>query len=246
MARLQGKVALITGGARGLGAELSRLFLAEGAQVMVTDILEGEGKKLVSELGCKAKFVKQDVTKEEDWRAAVTATEAAFGPIDILINNAGVVLYESIENMPLDDYLWVVNVNQVSIFLGMKCVLPSMKKTQGGSIVNISSITGFRGGPGGAAYSSSKFAVRGLTQSAALEFAPLNIRVNSIHPGAIDTPMLVQEDTKDAVAEFAKTIPLRRIAQPREIAQLALFLASDEGSYCTGSEFVIDGGSLLK
>ena len=215
MARLRGKTTLITGGARGLGAEITRLFLAEGAQVMVTDILEEEGKKLVSDLGYKPKFLKQDVTKEADWKEAVTVTEVAFGPIDVLVNNAGVVLYNSIENMSLDDYLWVVNVNQVSVFLGMKYVLPSMKKANGGSIVNISSITGFKGGPGGAAYSSSKFAIRGLTQSAALEFAPLNVRVNSIHPGAIDTPMLVQEDTKDAVAEFAKTIPLGRIAQPR-------------------------------
>lgn len=245
MGKLDGKVALITGAARGMGAEHVRRFVAEGAQVLFSDILVAEGEALAKELGDKVKFIKQDVTLEEDWRKAVAEAESTFGSIDILVNNAGVVLYQPIEMMSLEDYMWVIDINQVSIFLGMKYVLPSMKTTGKGSIINISSIAGFKGSAAGAAYSSSKFAVRGLNEVAALEFAPYNIRVNSIHPGAIETPMLVQEDTKDAVAEFAKTIPLKRIAKPAEVTNLVVFLASDEGSYCTGSEFVIDGGALL-
>lgn len=245
MGRLEGKVALITGGARGMGAEHVRRFVAEGAKVLFSDVLVKEGKALEAQLGNKAKFIKQDVTSEEEWKMAVSEAENTFGPVNILVNNAGIVINDLIENMSLDTYMKVINVNQVSIFLGMKYVLPSMKKAGSGSIVNISSIAGIKASPATAAYSSSKFAVRALTQTAALEFAPYGIRVNSIHPGLIDTDMIKGDDVKDAVNKIAQSLPLRRVARPEEVTNLLLFLASDESSYCTGSEFVVDGGALI-
>lgn len=246
MSRLEGKVVLITGGARGMGAEHARSFVAEGAKVMITDILVDEGKQLAAELADNARFMKQDVSLEEDWINAISETESTFGPINVLVNNAGIVIQKSLADMSLAEYVKVININQVSIFLGMKYVLASMKKVNNGSIINISSVAGFKGGLGSAAYCSSKFAVRGLTQSAAVELASLNIRVNSIHPGAIQTPMLEQDDTKGAIKQLVQLIPLERVAMPREVTSLVIYLASDESSYCTGSEFVVDGGLLVK
>lgn len=245
MGRLDGKVAVITGGARGMGAEHVRVFVAEGAKVLFTDILVKEGEALAADLGGNVRFVRQDVTSEEDWKTVVAEVEKTFGPVNILVNNAGVVLYNSIEAMSLQDYMRVININQVSVFLGMKYILPSMKLAGCGSIINISSIAGLKGTNYGTAYSSSKFAVRGLTQSAALEFAPYCIRVNSVYPGAIETPMLVQEDTKAKVEAFAQTIPCKRIAKPIEVSKAVLFLASDESSYCIGTDLVVDGASRL-
>lgn len=240
MARLAGKVAVITGAAQGMGATHARLFIEEGAKVVLTDLNEEKGQALAKSLGENALFIKQNVTSEEDWKAVVEATEKHFGAIHVLINNAGITLAKSILDTALDDYRRIVEINQVSVFLGMKTVIPSMKKAGVGSIVNISSINGLVGGAIG--YTDTKFAVRGMTKAVALEVAADNIRVNSVHPGVIETPMIMQADTKAAVEAFAKTIPQKRLAKPEEVSKLVLFLASDESSYSTGSEFIIDGG----
>ncbi|KJS12646.1 MAG: 3-alpha-hydroxysteroid dehydrogenase [Peptococcaceae bacterium BRH_c8a] len=246
MGRLAGKVAIITGGARGMGASHARRFVKEGAKVVFTDILVNEGEALAQELGENAKFIRHDVTNATDWEQVVTETEKTFGPVSILVNNAGIVIAKPIESYTEEEYRRVIDINQVSVFLGMKAVLPSMKKTTGGSIVNISSINGLRGSANTIAYDASKFAVRGMTKSAAIELAPYGIRVNSVHPGIIETPMVVQEDTKDLVVELANSIPLKRIGKPEEASNLVVFLASNESSFSTGSEFVIDGGSTAK
>lgn len=240
MGRLSGKVAIITGGARGMGASHVRMFVKEGAKVVFTDILEEEGQALVSELGENVKFVRHDVTKASDWEQVVTKAETTFGPVHVLVNNAGITMNKAISETTEEDYRRIVDINQVSVFLGMKAVLPSMRKTEGGSIVNISSLNGLVGGAIG--YTDTKFAVRGMTKAAALEFANYGIRVNSVHPGAVATPMIIQEDTKVAVEAWAKTLPMKRFAQPEEVSNLVVYLASDESSYSTGSEFVIDGG----
>ncbi|NLW05400.1 MAG: SDR family oxidoreductase [Pseudomonadaceae bacterium] len=168
------------------------------------------------------------------------AAEKNFGPVNILVNNAGITMAKPLADTSLEDYRRIVDINQVSVFLGIKAVVASMKKAKNGSIVNISSINGLVGGAIG--YTDTKFAVRGMTKAAALELSPLGIRVNSVHPGVIETPMIMQDDTKAAVEEFAKQIPLRRIAKPEEISNLVLFLASDDSSYSTGAEFIADGG----
>jgi len=244
MSRLADKVAIITGGARGMGATHARLFVKEGAKVLIADILEQEGQSLANELGENAKFIKLDVTNKENWEQAVAVTEEAFGPVNVLVNNAGITMNKSIEEMTLEEYKRIVEINQVSVFLGMKAVIPSMKEAKGGSIVNISSMNGLVGGAIG--YTDTKFAVRGMTKAAALSLAHYGIRVNSVHPGVIETPMIVQEETKDAVKEFAKYIPNGRVAKPEEVSNLVLFLASDESSYSTGSEFVVDGGMTAR
>ena|SRR5690554_1499160 len=240
MARLAGKVAVITGAAQGMGATHARLFIEEGAKVVLTDLNEEKGQALAKSLGENALFIKQNVTSEEDWKAVVEATEKHFGAIHVLVNNAGITLAKSILDTALDDYRRIVDINQVSVFLGMKAVIPSMNKAGVGSIVNISSINGLVGGAIG--YTDTKFAVRGMSKAVALEVAADNIRVNSVHPGVIETPMIMQADTKAAVEAFAKTIPQKRLAKPEEVSKLVLFLASDESSYSTGSEFIIDGG----
>lgn len=240
MSRLKNKVAIITGAAQGMGAAHARLFIAEGAQVALTDLNEEKGQALAKELGDKAIFIQHNVTSEEDWARVVATTEQSFGPINVLVNNAGITMAKPLANTSLEDYRRIVDINQVSVFLGIKAVVSSMKKAKNGSIVNISSINGLVGGAIG--YTDTKFAVRGMTKAAALELSPLGIRVNSVHPGVIETPMIMQGDTKAAVEEFAKQIPLRRIAKPEEISNLVLFLASDDSSYSTGAEFVADGG----
>lgn len=240
MDRLKGKVAIVTGAAQGMGASHARVFIREGAKVVLTDLNEDKGLALASELGKNALFVKQDVTSESDWAEVVKATEEQFGLVDILVNNAGITMSKSLLDTSLEDYRRILDINQVSVFLGMKTVVPSMKKAGGGSIVNVSSINGLVGGAIG--YTDSKFAVRGITKAAALECAADGIRVNSVHPGVIETPMIMQSDTKAAVEAFAKHIPLKRLAKSEEVSSLVLYLASDESSYSTGSEFVVDGG----
>lgn len=240
MGRLSGKVAVITGGARGMGASHVRKFVEEGAKVVFTDILEQEGQALAAELGDNARFVKHDVTNAEEWQTVVEEAENTYGPVNILVNNAGITMAKSILAITEEEYRRIVDINQVSVFLGMKAVVPSMQKTEGGSIVNISSVNGLVGGAVG--YTDTKFAVRGITKAAALELANYGIRVNSVHPGAVETPMIVQEDTKAAVEAWAKTLPMKRVGKPEEVSNLVVFLASDESSYSTGSEFVIDGG----
>lgn len=240
MERLKGKIAIITGAAQGMGASHAKKFIDEGAKVVLTDLNEEKGQAFAKELGENALFVKQNVADEKDWQTVVAKAEEAFGPVNVLVNNAGITIAKSFLDTTPEEYRRIVEINQVSVFLGIKTVVPSMQKAGTGSIVNISSLNGLVGGAVG--YTDTKFAVRGITKSAALEFSRQNIRVNSVHPGVIATPMVVQEDTKAAVEEFSKHIPIGRIAQPEEVSNLVLFLASDESSYSTGSEFVVDGG----
>jgi len=240
MGRLDGKIAIITGAAQGMGASHAAKFIQEGAKVVLTDLNEEKGQAFADELGENALFVKQNVASQDDWTHVIEETEKIFGPVNVLVNNAGITMAKSILETTEEDYMKIVNINQLSVFLGMKTVIPSMKKANGGSIVNISSMNGIVGGAIG--YTDTKFAVRGMTKAAALEGAHDGIRVNSVHPGVIETPMVVQEDTKSSVEEFSKHIPLKRTAKPEEVSELVLYLASDESSYSTGSEFIIDGG----
>ena len=240
MARLEGKVAIITGAARGMGAAHARRFVAEGAKVVLTDLNVEEGTALANELGKNALFIEQNVTSADEWANVVAQAEKAFGPVNVLVNNAGISVSKSFLQMTEEEYRRIVDINQVSVFLGLKTVVPSMQKAGGGSIVNISSINGIVGGAVG--YTDTKFAVRGMTKAAAMECSHYGIRVNSVHPGVIETPMVTQGDAVEAIKEFAKHIPLKRMAQPEEVTNLVLFLASDESSYSTGSEFIVDGG----
>lgn len=240
MARLKNKVVIVTGAAQGMGETHARKCLEEGAKVVLTDINAEKGQALAASLGENALFIKHDVTNEQDWLKVINETESKFGPVNVLVNNAGITMAKSLLETSLEDYRRIVEINQISVFLGMKAVTPSMQKTKQGSIINISSINGLVGGAIG--YTDSKFAVRGMTKAAALELSNYGIRVNSVHPGVIATPMITQGDTKTAVDQFAKTIPLKRVAQPEEISNLVVFLASEDSSYSTGAEFVADGG----
>ena len=240
--RLEGKVALISGGARGMGGAEARLFASEGARVVIGDVLVDEGKALADELGEAVRFVELDVTSEPSWEAAVAAATTEFGRLDVLVNNAGIWKIMPIAMMSSDDFMEVVKVNQLGVFLGMKAAIPAMS-TNGGSMVNISSVAGLAGAIGQVAYGATKWAVRGMTKTAALELASIGIRVNSIHPGLIDTQMLqtVRDWGVEAEALLA-AVPQSRFGTAEEVAKLALFLASDESSHCTGSEFTVDGG----
>lgn len=240
MKRLENKVAIITGAAQGMGAAHAKLFIENGAKVVLTDLNEEKGQAFAQQLGENAVFVKQNVASEEDWQHVLAVAEETFGPVNVLVNNAGITFAKNMLDVTVEEYRRIVDINQVSVFIGMKTVAPSMKKAGGGSIVNISSMNGLVGGAIG--YTDTKFAVRGMTKAAALNLAPMGIRVNSVHPGVIATPMVVQEDTKAAVEAFAQHIPMKRVAQPEEVSNMVLFLASDDSSYSTGSEFVIDGG----
>lgn len=244
MGRLDGKVAIITGGAGGMGKKHAEFFIREGAKVVVADLESSQGQTVADDLGENAIFVAFDVTDESSWESLVNKSEDAFGPVTILVNNAGIVKQNSIENTSLEEYRQTIHINQDGVFLGMKHVLPSMKKAENGSIINISSIAGIVGGASNLAYTASKFAVRGMTKAAAAEFAEFGIRVNSVHPGVIRTPMTEQEGVKELVREMEKDIPLKRIAEPEEITNLVLYLASDESSYSTGTEFIADGGLI--
>lgn len=243
MARLDGQVALISGAARGQGAAEARLFAAEGARVVIGDVLDAEGQAVADEIGDAALYMHLDVTDESSWAVAVAAAEDRFGPVTTLINNAGIFRLAPMMTVSTADYLEVINVNQVGVFLGMKAVVPSMQTAGGGSIVNISSIDGMIGSSNSMAYVASKFAVRGMTKVAAIELGPLRIRVNSIHPGGVRTPMITEAGINIAQSEalFGR-VPLRRIGEAEEVANLALYLASNDSSYSTGSEFVVDGG----
>ena len=247
MGRLDGKVALITGAARGQGEATGRLFAAEGAKVVLGDVLDDEGKAVAASLGDAAIYLHHDVSQEDSWGSFVAAASDKFGRIDVLLNNAGIIHVAAVAEITLENYMKVVNVNQVGCLLGMKSVIPAMVQAGGGSIINVSSTSGMEGAMGLVAYVSTKFAIRGMTKTAALELGRVGIRVNSLHPGGIDTPMGdgSMEDFKDVDTQgFFDTLPLARIGRPDEMAQLALFLASDESSYCTGSEFIADGGML--
>lgn len=244
MGRVSGKVAIVTGAARGMGAAHARRLVEEGAQVMLTDILDEEGEEMARMIGAGALYRHHDVTSEAEWKYVVDETEAAFGPVSVLVNNAGICLFSAIENTELADYQRVIDVNQTSVFLGMKSVLPSMKRAGGGSMINISSAGGLIGVPNVVGYVASKFAVRGMTKTAAIEFAAHNIRVNSIPPGLIRTPMAAVEETPEtAAAHKAGGTGTSRLGEPDEIASVVLMLASDEARFATGAEFVIDGGA---
>lgn len=244
--KLVGKVALITGASMGMGKEHAEKFINEGATVYLADINDEKGLASAKELGGKAHFVHLDVTNEEDWQNAIETIKENEGVLDILVNNAGISVFLPLSTMTKEQYMKSIEINQLSVFLGMKCALPLLEKSEAASIINISSIEGFHGSSGGYAYVSSKFAVRGLTRSAALEFATKNIRVNSVHPGAVETPMVLEATgaQKEAIEQFKNTIPMKRMAKPEEISKLVLFLASDDSSYSTGAEFIVDGGSL--
>jgi 3alpha(or 20beta)-hydroxysteroid dehydrogenase len=236
MGRVDGKVAVISGAARGMGASHVRTLVGEGANVVAADILDDEGKALADDLGEAARFVHLDVTQLDQWKAAVDAAVDEFGRLDVLVNNAGIVNGNVLQKFELADWQRIIDVNLTGTFLGMQAAIEPMIAAGGGSIINISSVEGLRGSPWVHGYVASKFGVRGLTKSAALELAPHGIRVNSIHPGLIRTPMTA------GIPEDFLTIPLGRAADPVEVSTFVLFLASNESSYATGSEFVVDGG----
>jgi 3alpha(or 20beta)-hydroxysteroid dehydrogenase len=243
MDRLKGKIILISGGARGQGAAEARLFVAEGARVVIGDVLEAEGRQLAKELGDAATFVTQDVTREEDWDKAIAAA-ATWGGLHGLVNNAGI--YQPRTLMETDAALFErhMRINQLGCFLGMKAVVPLMERSGGGSIANISSTAGLRGSPGAFAYSATKWALRGMTKAAAVDLAPRKIRVNSIHPGPIDTDML-KVRTPEQNEQRLRLVPMKRMGSAQEVANLVLYLLSDESGYVTGAEVAIDGGATL-
>ena len=246
--RLAGKVALISGGARGMGAAEARMFAREGAKVIIGDVLEAEGRQVeaeITEAGGEALFVNLDVTSEASWDAAVAAAVARFGKLDVLVNNAGIVARGHLLDSSLDEWNRVMNVNSTGVYLGTKTAIPEMLKAGGGSIVNISSMSGMVGQdyvqP---AYNASKGAVRIFTKSVAVQYARQGIRINSVHPGPIDTPMAGARLTDaDLQRQADERSPMGRTAHPDEVAYGVLFLASDEASFMTGSELVIDGGA---
>ena len=236
--RLAGKVALVSGGARGMGASHAKAMVAHGATVVCGDILDDEGQAVAAELGDAARYVRLDVTRPEDWQHAVTTAVTEFGGVDILVNNAGILNIGTVEDYELSEWHRILDINLTGVFLGIRAVTPTMKAAGHGSIINISSIEGMAGTVGCHGYTATKFAVRGLTKSTALELGPFGIRVNSVHPGLVKTPMA------DWVPENIFQSALGRIAQPHEVSNLVVYLASDESSYSTGAEFVVDGGTL--
>jgi 3alpha(or 20beta)-hydroxysteroid dehydrogenase len=236
MGRVDGKVALISGGAQGMGAAHARLLVGEGAKVVIGDILDEKGKALADELGDAARYVHLDVTQPDDWEAAVSTALNDFGTLNVLVNNAGIVALGQLGKFDLAKWQKVIDVNLTGTFLGIQAAVEPMKAAGGGSIINVSSIEGLRGAVMVHPYVASKWAVRGLSKSAALELAPHKIRVNSIHPGFIRTPM-----TKH-FPDNMLTIPLGRPGQSDEVSTFVVFLASDESRYATGAEFVMDGG----
>ncbi|GAA3470775.1 glucose 1-dehydrogenase [Nonomuraea roseola] len=244
MGLLDGKVALITGGARGMGEAHVRLFLEEGARVVFGDVLDDEGKALAEETG--ATYVRHDVRSEAEWGRAVATAVETYGKLDVLVNNAGIIRFRRIAEMPLEDFGQVIDVNLKGTWLGVKSVIEPMKAAGRGAIVNISSIEGFIGAAGLSAYAASKFGVRGVTKAAARELAPFKIRVNSVHPGAINTSMVTDPDLMAEVdgEAFINSMVIKRFAKPVEVSHVVAFLASDRSSYCTGSEFTVDGGLL--
>jgi 3alpha(or 20beta)-hydroxysteroid dehydrogenase len=236
--RLAGAVALISGAARGMGASHARAMVAHGARVVCGDILDDEGAAVVADLGADAAYVHLDVTRPEDWERAVATAVDRFGGVDVLVNNAGILNIGSIEDYDLAEWQRILDINLTGVFLGIRAVTPVMKAAGRGSIVNISSIEGIAGTMACHGYTATKFAVRGLTKSTALELGPYGIRVNSVHPGLVKTPMA------DWVPEDIFQTALGRIAQPHEVSNLVVYLASDESSYSTGAEFVVDGGTV--
>lgn len=234
--RVAGKVAVVSGAASGIGAEQARLLVQEGARVVLGDIDTVRGTALAAELGDDALFCRLDVTRPEDWSSAVKAANDRWGVVDVLVNNAGIGASAEFDEESVESFRKVIEVNLFGVFNGMKAVSPAMKRLGHGSIINMSSQAGLKGWWRGHGYTASKFAIRGLTKSAALDLGPYNVRVNSVHPGIIDTPMTGGQTF------LTDQVPLKRAASPVEIARLTLFLASDESSFSTGAEFIADGG----
>ena len=238
MGRVTGKIALISGGARGMGAAHARALVDEGAHVVIGDLLDEAGQALAADLGPSAHYVHLDVTDKQQWIDAVAATNTTFGPVNVLINNAGIANGNLLTDFELAEWQRILDINLTGTFLGCQAVAQTMIDNKAGSIINISSVEGYRGSPGLHGYTATKFAVRGLTKSVALELAPHGVRVNSVHPGLIRTDMTA------GIPEDFLQIPLGRAADPAEVSALVLYLASDESSYSTAAEFLIDGGLI--
>jgi 3alpha(or 20beta)-hydroxysteroid dehydrogenase len=243
MARFDGKVVLISGGARGQGAAEARMLVAEGAKVVIGDVLEDEGRRLAAELGDAAVFLRHDVTEEAGWTRAVAAAER-LGGLHGMVNNAGIYIPRTLLDTDAALFERHMRINQLGCFLGMKAVVGAMERAGGGSIVNISSVAGLRGSPGAFAYSATKWALRGMTKAAAIDLAPRRIRVNSVHPGPIDTEML-KIRSEEQNRQRTQQVPMKRMGSAEEVARLVLFLLSDESVYITGAEVSIDGGVSL-
>ncbi|MAX82242.1 MAG: 3-alpha-hydroxysteroid dehydrogenase [Crocinitomicaceae bacterium] len=237
MNRLEGKVALISGGSRGMGASHARMFVAQGAKVVIGDVLTEEGQKLADELGDAAEFIKLDVTSYENWQAAVELAEQKFGGLNVLVNNAGIINFDPLTEYSVDDWSKIININLTGQFLGVKAAVDALVESAPSSIINISSTAGFQGIAALHGYTASKFGVRGLTKSIALELAGKNVRCNSVHPGTVSTPMNAGLD----VADFN---PMKRMGTVEEVSNLLIYLASDESTFTSGTEFLIDGGEL--
>lgn len=240
------KVVVVTGAASGIGAATSRLLIELGAKVLLTDVNGAQGEKIAAELGSHAKFMRHDVRSAVEWRSAIALAETSFGNVNALVNNAGIAgSPASVDEVTEDEFRRIFEVNQLSVFLGMKEIVPSMRKAGGGSIVNISSVAGVKAARGAVAYVGTKFAVTGMTKVAALDLAAYNIRVNSVHPGLVDTPMVRSDAAAidfESIKAFAAGLPIPRPAEPVEIANLIVFLASDAASFLTGGAYMADGG----
>ncbi|MBX6419459.1 MAG: glucose 1-dehydrogenase [Nevskia sp.] len=245
MGRLQDKVAIVTGGARGMGAATARVFVAEGAKVAIADVLDEPGERLARELGTRALFQHHDVSDEASWSRLIEVVEARLGPIDVLVNNAGVLLFKTIAETSRAEFERVLGVNLIGCFLGTRLVGARLVTRRRGAIVNVSSVDGMKAANGLGAYCASKWAVRGFTKVAAMEFGHRGVRVNSVHPGGIDTAMgNPYAEPKAEVNKRYAMVPLQRVGEPEEVARVSLFLASDEASYLNGAEIAVDGGML--
>jgi 3alpha(or 20beta)-hydroxysteroid dehydrogenase len=248
MKRLEGKAALVTGAARGLGKAVAEAFVGAGARVVIADVLVDAGRAVASDLGAAAHFVRLDVSDEDSWQAAIEVTVREMGSVDVLVNNAAILRLGPLVDFPLSEYRELVEVNQIGCFLGMRAAGRQMVSAGHGSIINVASVDALYGTPGTAAYGATKWAVRGMTKVAAVELAPHGVRANAIFPGGIDTDMSAPESNNRRMKirpaeDIIRNWPMGRLASPTEVAPLAVFLASDESSFCTGAEFVVDGGA---